>query len=34
MMPQEIIDLWLDDKERGIRVLAVHNFLDLSRRRK
>jgi hypothetical protein len=34
MMPQEIIDLWLDDKERGVKVLAVHNFLDLSRRRK
>lgn len=34
MMPQEIIDLRLDDEERGMKVLAVHNFLDLSYRRK
>ncbi|MBO3798058.1 MAG: hypothetical protein QXI42_04830 [Thermoproteota archaeon] len=31
MMPQDIIDLWFDDKERAMRTLAAHNLLDLSR---
>ncbi|MBO3800554.1 MAG: hypothetical protein FGF52_05845 [Candidatus Brockarchaeota archaeon] len=29
LMPQEIIDLMLDDKEAGLRVLAFHNLLDM-----
>ncbi len=31
MMPQDIIDLWFEDKERAMRILAMHNLLDLSR---
>lgn len=31
MMPQDIIDLWLEDKEHAMKILAIHNFLDLNR---
>jgi len=31
MMPQDIIDLWFEDKERAMKTLAAHNLLDLSR---
>ncbi|MGC8831424.1 MAG: hypothetical protein ACP5PQ_02435 [Thermoproteota archaeon] len=34
IMPQEIIDLWLKDKEQAMKILAVHNLLDLSRWRR
>ncbi len=34
MMPQDIIDIWFDDKERTMRTLAAHNLLDLSRLRR
>ncbi|MBO3833093.1 MAG: hypothetical protein FGF51_06905 [Candidatus Brockarchaeota archaeon] len=34
MMPQDIIDLWFEDKERAMKMLAVHNLLDLSRWRR
>lgn len=34
MMPQDIIDIWFDDKERAMRTLAAHNLLDLSRLRR
>lgn len=30
MMPQDIIDLWFEDRERAMKVLAIHNLLDLS----
>jgi len=29
MMPQEIIDRMLDDKEAGFRILVLHNLLDM-----
>lgn len=28
MMPQDIIDLWLEDKEHVVRMLIIHNFPD------
>ena len=31
MMPQDIIDLWFEDRERAMKTLAIHNLLDLSR---
>ena len=31
LMPQEIIDLMLEDKEQGFRTLALHNLLDMKR---
>lgn len=31
MMPQEIIDLMLNDKEAGFRTLVLHNLLDMQR---
>jgi hypothetical protein len=31
MMPQDIIDLWFEDRERAMKTLAMHNLLDLSR---
>ncbi|MBO3808077.1 MAG: hypothetical protein FGF50_00530 [Candidatus Brockarchaeota archaeon] len=34
MMPQDIIDLWFENKERAMRTLAVHNILDLSQWRR
>ncbi len=34
MMPQDIIDLWFENKERALRTLAVHNILDLSQWRR
>lgn len=34
MMPQDIIDLWFEDKEHAMRILAAHNLLDLGRRRR
>ncbi|MGQ9597509.1 MAG: hypothetical protein ACUVQY_09170 [Thermoproteota archaeon] len=34
MMPQDIIDLWFDDKEHAMKTLAVHNLLDLGRWRR
>jgi len=34
MMPQDIIDLWFENKERALKTLAIHNFLDLSHQRR
>ena len=31
LMPQEIIDLMLDDKEAGFRKLVLHNLLDMEK---
>ena len=31
LMPQEIIDLMLEDKEQGFKTLALHNLLDMKR---
>jgi len=31
LIPQELLDLWLDDEEACIRALAAHNLLDLKR---
>ncbi len=31
MMPQELIDLMLCDKELGLKTLALHNLLDMNR---
>ncbi|MBO3832174.1 MAG: hypothetical protein FGF51_02140 [Candidatus Brockarchaeota archaeon] len=31
MMPQELIDLMLSDKELGLKTLALHNLLDMNR---
>ena len=31
LMPQEIIDLMLEDKEQGFRTLVLHNLLDMKR---
>jgi len=31
LMPQELLDLWLDDEEACIRTLAAHNLMDLKR---
>lgn len=31
LMPQEIIDLILNDKESGFRALVLHNLLDMKR---
>lgn len=31
LMPQEMLDLWIDDEEACIRALAAHNLLDLRR---
>ncbi|MEM0172065.1 MAG: hypothetical protein QXV57_05865, partial [Thermoproteota archaeon] len=30
MMPQELIDLMLSDKELGLKTLALHNLLDMN----
>jgi hypothetical protein len=30
-MPQDIIDLWLKDKEQALSILALHNLLDMKR---
>ncbi|MGB9894642.1 MAG: hypothetical protein ACPLN2_01920 [Thermoproteota archaeon] len=32
IMPQDIIDLWFENKERALKILAIHNFLDLGRK--
>lgn len=34
MMPQDIIDLWFEDKKHATRILAIHNLLDLDRIRR
>lgn len=31
IMPQDIIDLWLEDNESGFRTLVLHNLLDMKR---
>jgi len=31
LMPQEIIDLMIDNKEQGFRTLVLHNLLDMKR---
>jgi len=31
LMPQEIIDLMLEDKEQGFKILVLHNLLDMKR---